>query len=469
MATPPTTVTAAPRQLSDGNSQGTILGQTLNSLGLPDKISFFGATPVTQPAGAAEASVTQGKSAGVIAIYNTTQSPTAVTLNTSVESTFTVQTGTGFTMQPATGDVFYVNKPTSQAGLGVGNVRVSAANTVRVNFNNVTGSTVTPTGSEVYGLVGIRGLPSQTVTLSPAAVPATTIAEQLFTVSGLTIPVGSLVQVSKPTSQTGLDVVGCRVAAANQLGITFLNATASPITPTAAESYTVQWLLGVDAVNNDVFYGFNVGTVGAITAGVVVSGGSTALTGLLASDMITGIFKPTPQAGATNVATPIYAIPTANTLTLYFLGTGTGATPTPSEVYGIRTARLAPAAPLVIYTQSLAPVSVAATTSAEQTFTVTGLVAGTAVWVNKPSPTSGLAVAGVRVSAVNTLAINYVNVTASAIVPPTEVYTIGNFQLPLPGAGNVAYQTALPSEFGSETLSNTLRAAMVSLGLIAGA
>jgi hypothetical protein len=70
--------------------------------------------------------------------------------------------------------------------------------------------------------------------------------------------------------------------------------------------------------------------------------------------------KPTVQAAATNAAIPYSAIATADTLTLSFFGVGTGYTPTASEVYGIRTARIAPAAPLLLFTQSLAPVSVAA-------------------------------------------------------------------------------------------------------------
>jgi hypothetical protein len=41
-----------PKQLSDGNSVGTTLGLAgiMSSSGVGDKISFFGATPVTQPA-----------------------------------------------------------------------------------------------------------------------------------------------------------------------------------------------------------------------------------------------------------------------------------------------------------------------------------------------------------------------------------------------------------------------------------
>lgn len=450
------------RQLSDGNPNGTVLGT-----GPTDLIGFEGAAPVAQQSGNAQVAVTRGQAAGVIASYSSTQSPTAVTLNTTVASSMTVQSGTGATMLPAAGDLFYINKPTAQAGLGVGNIYASSSNTVSVNFSNFTGSTITPTASEVYKIVAIRGLPSITATLTPAAVPANTIAEQQFTVVGL--PPGMLVQVNKPTNQTGLDIMGCRVVSSNVLGITFGNVTAAPITPTAAESYTVYALAGLDASNNELAYGFNVGTVGAITAGVVITGGATTLTGLLATDAVLGIFKPTAQAAATNVATPIYGIPTANTLTLYYLGTGTGGTPTASEVYGIKTYRLNPAAPLLNYSAPLVPVAVGANTTAVQTFTITGLIAGTPVWVNKPSATSGLGIVGVYVSAANTLAIVYGNITASAITPPAETYLVGNFQVPSPGAGNSVYQTVAPVMDRLATLTNAERSALVTLGLIAGA
>jgi hypothetical protein len=275
----------------------------------------------------------------------------------------------------AAGDLLYVNKPTSQAGLGVGNVRVSSANTMGITFTNIpaAGGNITPTASQGYAVVAVRGAGTYklTATLSPTIVAANTTAEQCFTVTG--VRSGDLLQVNKPTAQAGLDIGGIRVGGNNSACITFTNATAAGITPTASESYLFIGLPGLDAANNDVFYGMNVGTVGAIGPGTVVTGGATTLTGVLATDFVTGISKPTLQAAATNAAIPYSAVPTADTMTLSFFGVGTGYTPTASEVYGIRTARIAPVAPLLLYSQSLAPVSVAAQTCAEQTFTVTGL------------------------------------------------------------------------------------------------
>lgn len=74
---------------------------------------------------------------------------------------------------------------------------------------------------------------------------------------------------------------------------------------------------------------------------------------------------------------------------------------------------------------ALSPASVAANTSAEQTFTVVGLATGDWVSVNKPTSQAGLIIGGARVSATNTLAITFGNLTGSPIVPTAaEVYTV---------------------------------------------
>jgi hypothetical protein len=450
------------RQLTDGSTDGTNLGNST-----ADPIGFYGATPVVQPSGNAQSAVTRGQQAGVIATYATTQTAVSagVSTITSTEYVATVQTGSGGQMLVASGDILFYNPASSQAGLGYGNIRVSASNTVGITYNNITSATITPTASVLYTLVGIRGLGKLTSSLVPAAVPASTTMEQQFTVPG--IQVGSLVQVMKPTAQTGLDIGGCRAVSNNVVGITYVNVTSAAITPTSAETYTFTSLNGLDAINNDLFYGFNIGTSGSQTTGLVVASGNTALNGLATTDMITGIYKPTAQAAA-SAGIPFAVISAANTLALYYLSQATW-TPTSAEVYGIRTARLNPVAPLLLYSQLLSPTAVSATTTAEQTFTVSGLVASSAVWVNKPSFQAGLAICGCRVSAVNTLAITYLNTTSASITPTSEVYTIGNFQVPEPGAGNVVYQTAAPIVNSLGNLANATRSAAVNLGLIAGA
>ncbi len=79
-----------------------------------------------------------------------------------------------------------------------------------------------------------------------------------------------------------------------------------------------------------------------------------------------------------------------------------------------------------LFTVALAPTSVAANTTAEQTFTSTGvgLQVGDLVVVNKPTAQAGLGIVNVRVSDTDTLAVTYVNVSTAAITPTTESYLL---------------------------------------------
>lgn len=66
------------------------------------------------------------------------------------------------------------------------------------------------------------------------------------------------------------------------------------------------------------------------------------------------------------------------------------------------------------------PVAVAANTTAEQTFTVTGLQLSDIVFVTKPSAQAGLSIATSRVSALNTLAVTYSNSSGFSVTPTAE-------------------------------------------------
>ncbi len=79
------------------------------------------------------------------------------------------------------------------------------------------------------------------VALSPALVAANTTAEQTFNPAGLASVVAGdyVLAVVKPTAQAGLGIVGARVSAAGTVAITFINATAGGLTPTAAETYAI--------------------------------------------------------------------------------------------------------------------------------------------------------------------------------------------------------------------------------------
>ena len=341
------TVTQNVRQLSDGNPIGTVLGKSPTDL-----IGFYGQQPVPQ-------SGTNGLpavAAGNLTIYTSTQSPGAITANTSAEDAMTI---TGVL---ATDMVAVVNKPTTQAGLLVGTARVSAANTVQVTFGNDTGATITPTASQSYVVVTLGAALQTTAVLTPAAVGANSTSEQQFAVSG--VWPGQIVFVNKPTAQAGLVITNCRVVTNNLVAIQFQNLTGATITPTAAETYT--------------------------------------------------------------------------------FGSASGFQPAPI---------------MQVLSQALTPVSVAANTTAEQTFTVAGLIVGQEVYVTKPSVTANLVVAGARVSAANTLAINFANNTAAAIVPPAETYLIAVITVEAPAAGS---STILSAQRGNAA------AVDIQLGLSSG-
>lgn len=460
------TTTSNVRQLSDGNGlsggRGTGLG-----ISASDKVGFFGAAPVVQPSGVAEAADTRGAAAGAVMTFASTQSPSSVTTLTTSEKSITVQSGTAATLTPKSGDFFVINKPTAQAGIGVGNVRYSAAGVIALTVSNFTAGTLTPTTSELYGIVGLRGTNTTTTVLTPAAVTASTTAEQIFTVPG--VAVGSVVGVNKPTAQAGLDIAGVRVAGNNQVGVTYVNVTAGVLTPTAAEVYTFFSSLGLDAIDNSLMLVANVTLTPATVATITTADVTLTSANVNADDTVIGVQKPTLQAGLGVVASRVSA---ASTLKVTFVNPTAGTlTPTASEDYQISLFRPALAGPLMVYQQALTPASVAANTTAEQTFTVTGVISGTPVMVNKPTLQPGLGIMGARVSTTNVIAITFCNATGAAITPAAgEVYTVGNFQLLIDTtAGNAIVQGTSGSDSGAATLVNGIRSALVSEGLIAGA
>ena len=463
----PLTTSSSVRQLSDGNAVGTVLGQSP-----ADFLGFYGvATPIVQPSQANQGAISQGQAAGVAFQQGSSQSPVTVAPSTSAEQQLATLVAATCTIKTATTDLVAVNKPTAQAGLGVGNPHVTTANAVTVNYSNFTTASIAPTGSEVYGVATLRGWPTLTATLTPAAVSANSTVEQVFTVTG--INAGDLVLVNKPTNQAGLDIVGYRAAGANQLGITFTNTTSSttPITPTAAESYLVSSITGgVDAVSPDVIYGFNAANVVSVAGSTAAEQSLTGATGTAVTDVYVGISKPAAQAGLGIVGGRVSS---ANTLSLTF-GNFTAATivPTTTEVYMVTTKKPQPPAPLVIYKQALSPTTVAANTTAVQTFTVSGLLANGVCVVNKPAAQVGLGIAGVFCSAANTLSIVYSNSTTVSITPnQAETYIIGQFQVA--GAGVTSTLTQAqpinPVIQKHSTNLNAVRNALVNLGVIAGA
>jgi hypothetical protein len=65
-----------------------------------------------------------------------------------------------------TTDLVLVQKPTTQAGILIGGARVSAADTLAINFANISAGTLTPTASQVYTVGVWRVQPNWTAPVS---------------------------------------------------------------------------------------------------------------------------------------------------------------------------------------------------------------------------------------------------------------------------------------------------------------
>lgn len=442
---------SAPRQLSDGNSQGTVHGTSS-----ADPTGFFGATAVVQPVLGFGVENTNTQDNGTLTKYQVTLTTGSVGATTTLETTSTV---TGI----LAADVIAVSKPALQAGLGIAGYRATAANTIGVNYTVISTGAITPTSTDAYDVIGVSSNYSTTAVLTPASVPATpTGSEQVFSVPGAVL--GTFPIVNKPTNQAGLGITNIRVTAADTVAITFLNNSSGAITPTAAETYSFAFLPTLMPSDRTLVYKFTPATT-AVAASTTVDV-TTAVTGVLADDIIAGVSKPSAQAG---LGITGYRVSSAGNIAVQ-LYEGSSAVTSTAEAYAATILRKQSKSPFVVTTQTLTPTSVAAGTTAEQTFTVNLLAVSTAALVSKPSWTPGLHVVGARVSAASTLAITYQNSGTAAVVPPAELYTIAAIPLQGPGAVTTAGATtnSIAVGFnGGGANAIAMKSALVALGLMA--
>jgi hypothetical protein len=84
-----------------------------------------------------------------VAMVALTLSPIAVAAATTAEQLFALP-------GVLPGDFVEINKPTNQAGLGIGNVRVSAKDQIGVAFINATAASITPTPAQAYQVLVFR-------------------------------------------------------------------------------------------------------------------------------------------------------------------------------------------------------------------------------------------------------------------------------------------------------------------------
>lgn len=450
-------------QIGPQNPDGIVVGGSATT-----PLAFFGGPPVLQPSAASQADLPQGASGlgnagGAVSVYSSTQSPSSIATITVAEQSVTV---TGLLAT----DLVLVNKPTSQAGIALCVGRVSAANTLKLSFGNATAGTLTPTGSEAYLVTAISVNLQVSQALTPAAVLANSVSEQQFTLTGTAavIDSGMIIGVNKPTQQAGLGVMSARVVSKNVIAITFANFTAATLTPTAAETYLISGLNALAAVSNLIQFGVNVGTLSLI-ATVSSNEQSATEAGIAATDVMVGMTKPTHQTGLILTAGRVSG---AGTIKVTFGNPTAGnLTPTGSEVYGVTVYRPSPGSLLSVFSATVTPASVAANTSAEQTFAVTGLVSAQPV-IGVPqgnlSSAGAVAMGGIRASATNVVAITFVNLSAAAVVPPSLTWLIAQVNQTTPTAGNFVTLSVLPTNTAMANLLRALRSGAATLGLIAG-
>jgi hypothetical protein len=357
----------------------------------------------------------------------------------------------------------YTTPPVVSFNYGLNNPAVNPANP-SVPFPNIGTVGVGATGVPIMSATGtILGV--QITNPGSGYVTAPTVTF----LGGNTIAPGMAVMVTKPTINAGVAISNARVTGINQIGVTFVNPTAAVVTPTAAETYSVVGLHSMLTADQITSYGV-VGT-GLVSVATITSSEQTlTVSGLLATDIAVGVQKPTLSVGLLNGTGRISA---ANTLQIQFVNpTAAAVTPSATEIYGVTVLNQTPISPFTVLRASITPTSVAANTTAEQTFTVVGLpfvnASPATVFVNKPSFQAGLAIAGCRISAANTLAITFENVTATAITPNTEIYTIGCFNAVGPGGGAPGSWVALsgaPARNALVNLVNEMQQTLAQSGI----
>lgn len=96
-----------------------------------------------------------------VGVFNLTLSPTAVNTITAPEQTFAA-TGIGL----LTTDQVQVQCMAPLAGVGIVNARVSAADTLAIQFVNPTAGNLTPTASTIYRVTVLRPQPNWTAPAS---------------------------------------------------------------------------------------------------------------------------------------------------------------------------------------------------------------------------------------------------------------------------------------------------------------
>jgi hypothetical protein len=183
---------------------------------------------------------------------------------------------------------------------------------------------------------------------------------------------------------------------------------------------------------------------------------------------ITGV---APQLIGAQVSTQV-----PNQLSLKFLNSISGAAPftvtaISTDTWLLPMIRYNCEAPMTVYPATMPVGVIGPNTCTEIGVTVTGITVSCAVFVSKPSFTTGIAVLGMRVSSVaaagSTIGITLGNPTNASVVVPNEIYTVAAFK-PQFGVGHYVQQMVSPLNVQSVALTNEMRNTLAGVGLFQG-
>jgi hypothetical protein len=281
-----------------------------------------------------------------------------------------------------------------------------------------------------------------------AAVGANTCANSANAVVNGLLTTDFVLGVSKPTANTGLGVCGWRCSAANTIDVDFCNPTAGSLTPTAAESYMVTALRGLNTLTQTI-------TVPAVLANgtteqtyTFAGTGATATATINAAGQITGI---TLVAGGSG-----YIVPPTVVITPVVgqggPGAGSGAT--------------------AVTTVSSGQVTGISITNPGQGYTVAPLISfiggnafapGMIAAVNPGAYTANLGVGNVRVAGNNQIAIEWINTGGTNIATANVSYQIAAFN-ELVAASPITTISATLSGLTAVTANNSTQTAIALPG-----
>jgi hypothetical protein len=407
--------------------------------------------------------------------------PAVVAANTAVEQIFTIE-GSGAAATAlinSNGQVIGINVTAGGAGYftppevvfaggGPDATQVQSGTAAGLDSPAATGAMPYGTGATGIAIVSGGAVIGVRITNPGSGYQA---APNVSFNGGNNIALGMTVVGSKPTAQTGLGVGNWRVAGNYQVGITFENYTGSAITPTAGETYSFVAVGPVPGISNEITYGAAAATPGATVGATTTSEQAISITGITAAqDWVVGISKPSAQTGLGMLGARVSSA-TSNAVYADYINITAGAiTPTPTEVYTVVIGKTSPPQPAMMYEQYVSSfTAVSANTGGEQQVTVTGVPAGSAVNVMPPpGMPAGLVIGGARVSAVNTVQVNFVNATAGSLTPPAGVYKFESFPVVGPGAGNWAAVPVAPTLLDVMNLSDEHQELFDVNGFMAG-